>query len=191
MGMVKDALKSFFKTITILSRPYFSLEENELKFKVDTDTFFKFPITNVETKTRHDSYIFEAYTLCADSIYVEYIHTDADVAWNGQALGYFISLLKEKIEAKNMELLEKYEFNHYEFLTYKIDDSYILNIIYIYEVTKDIFVVDKKSELYENLLKNFKKDYEYKFEKNEDVTLDINVSLVKNNAMNSYFNISN
>ncbi|MGE4461211.1 MAG: hypothetical protein AB7D49_02135 [Arcobacter sp.] len=191
MGMVKDALKSVFKTITILSRPYFSLEENELKFKVDTDSFYKYPVINVETKTRYDSYILEAYTLSADSIYLEYIHTDSDVCWNGQALGFFISLLKEKIRAKKMDLLEKFEFSHYEFLTYKIDDSYILNIIYIYEVNKEIFVIDKKSELYENLLRNFKKDYKYKYEKNKDVSLDINISLVKNNAMNSYFAISN
>ena len=35
MGVFVDALKSFFKTIKKLSRPYFSLEENELKFKID------------------------------------------------------------------------------------------------------------------------------------------------------------
>lgn len=63
MGIIRELLGSFFKTITKLSRPYFSLEENELKFKINSDDFFKFPISNVETKTRHDSYVLEAYTL--------------------------------------------------------------------------------------------------------------------------------
>ncbi|CAM3890758.1 hypothetical protein [Arcobacter cloacae] len=190
MGMVKDALKSVFKTITILSRPYFSLEENELKFKIDSDNFYKYPISNVETKTRHDSYVLEAYTLKTKDLFIEYIHIDSDVSWNSQALGSFISLLKENLKIRNMDLLEKKEFNHYEFLTYKIDGNYILNIIYIYEINKDVFIIDKQSELYENLLKNFQKDYKYTLEKNSNLNLDINVSLVKNNAMRSYFGIS-
>lgn len=107
MGMVKDALKSVFKTITILSRPYFSLEENELKFKIDSDNFYKYPISNVETKTRHDSYVLEAYTLKTKDLFIEYIHIDSDVSWNSQALGSFISLLKENLKIRNMDLLEK------------------------------------------------------------------------------------
>lgn len=189
MGIIIDTLKSVFKTITKLSRPYFSLEENELKFKIDSDDFYKYPISNVETKTRHDSYVLEAYTLKTKDLFMEYIHIDSDVSWNSQALGSFISLLKENLKIRNMDLLEKKEFNHYEFLTYKIDDNYILNIIYIYEINKDIFIIDKQSELYENLLKNFQKDYKYTLEKNSNLNLDINVSLVKNNAMRSYFGI--
>lgn len=189
MGIVIDTLKSVFKTITKLSRPYFSLEENELKFKIDSDNFYKYPISNVETKTRHDSYVLEAYTLKTKDLFMEYINIDSDVSWNSQALGSFISLLKENLKIRNMDLLEKKEFNHYEFLTYKIDDNYILNIIYIYEINKDIFIIDKQSELYENLLKNFQKDYKYTLEKNSNLNLDINVSLVKNNAMRSYFGI--
>lgn len=190
MGIIRELLGSFFKTITKLSRPYFSLEENELKFKIDSDNFFRFEISNVETKTRHDSYVLEAYTLKTNDLLIEYIHTDNDVSWNGQALSFFLDLVKETKKLRNMKLLEKYEFPHYEFLTYKIDNGNILNIIYIYEVNKDIFIIDKKSELYENLIKNFIKDYEYKFERNKDTYLDLNISLTKNNAMKSYFNAS-
>ena len=189
MGMVINALKSIFKTISKLSRPYFSLEENELKFKIDSDNFYKFPVLNMETKTRYDSYVLEAYTLKADNIHVEYIHTDNDVSWNGQAFSFFKDLLKENIKANSMDLLEKKEFRHYEFLVYKINGQYILNLIYIYEINKEVFIVDTKGELYENLLKNFDKTYEYKFEKNQIDFMDLNLSLVKNNAMKSYFNI--
>ena len=97
MGMVINALKSIFKTISKLSRPYFSLEENELKFKIDSDNFYKFPITNIETKTRYDSYVLEAYTLKADNLHIEYIHTADDISWNGQALSFFKDLLKESL----------------------------------------------------------------------------------------------
>lgn len=191
VGAIFEGLKMIFKTITKLSRPYVSLEENDLKFKIDSDNTFKYTLSNIDTKTRHDPYIIDAYTLSANEIYLEYIHTDIDVSWNGQALSFFISLLKDNIKAKNFDLVEKEEFSHYEFLTYKVDNSYFLNVIYIYEVSKEVFIVDKKAELYEKLLKNFKKDYIYRFEKNSNNIPKIeNLSLVKNNAMNSYFAIS-
>ncbi|MCT7637179.1 hypothetical protein PJV89_10515 [Aliarcobacter butzleri] len=191
VGAIFEGLKMIFKTITKLSRPYVSLEENDLKFKIDSDNTFKYTLSNIDTKTRHDPYIIDAYTLSANEIYLEYIHTDIDVSWNGQALSFFIGLLKDNIKAKNFDLVEKEEFSHYEFLTYKVDNSYFLNVIYIYEVSKEVFIVDKKAELYEKLLKNFKKDYVYRFEKNSNNIPKIeNLSLVKNNAMNSYFAIS-
>lgn len=191
VGAIFEGLKMIFKTITKLSRPYVSLEENDLKFKIDSDNTFKYTLSNIDTKTRHDPYIIDAYTLSANEIYLEYIHTDIDVSWNGQALSFFISLLKDNVKAKNFDLIEKEEFSHYEFLTYKVDNSYFLNVIYIYEVSKEVFIVDKKAELYEKLLKNFKKDYVYRFEKDSNNIPKIeNLSLVKNNAMNSYFSIS-
>ncbi len=189
MGLFLDTLASVFKSIKKLSRPYFSLEENDLKFKIDTDTFYKFPIKNVETKTRYDSYVLEAYTLKADNLHIEYIHTEDDISWNGQALSFFKDLLKDNIKARTMELLEQIEFSHYEFLVYKINDYFILNIIYIYEIDKEIFIIDTKGELYENLLKNFDKTYEYKFEKKPIDFESLNLSLVKNNAMKSYFTL--
>ena len=48
--MLTNILKSIFKKITKLSRPYFSFEDNELKFKIDSDNFYLFPISNIETK---------------------------------------------------------------------------------------------------------------------------------------------
>lgn len=187
MGIFSDMINSLFKTITKLSRPYFTLEENDLKFKIDSDNFYLFPISNIETKTRHDPYVLEAYTMSANGLYIEYIHTDSDVSWNGQALSFFTSLLRHDLKANELKLLEKREFKHYEFLVYEIDESYILNIIYIYEINKDVFIIDLKGELYENLLKNFHKDYIYKFKRNENNLPHINTSLVKNNAIYSYF----
>ena len=187
MGMITNAFKSFFKTITKLSRPYFTLEENQLKFKIDSDNFYLFSISNIETKTRHDPYVLEAFTLTANNLYIEYILTDADVSWNGQAFSFFIGLLKRDIRAKSMDLIEKKEFKHYELMVYRIDNTYILNLIYIYEINKEIFIVDLKGDLYEGLLKNFDKNYKYEFERNKKLNLTLNTSVVKNNAIQGYF----
>jgi hypothetical protein len=190
MGIITDTIKSIFQTLNKLSRPYFSLEDNQLKFKIDSDKFFYYSIDNLEIKTRHDSYVLEAYTINSDDIYLEYIHTDVDANWNGLPLPHFIELLKTNLKLNSMDLLEKKEFKHYDFLTYKINNEYILNIIYIYELNKDIFIIDTKSNLYEKLLKNFDKSYVYNFEKNKNIALSFNLSLVRNNAINNYFGLN-
>ncbi|MFW2569209.1 hypothetical protein ACN5PA_11070, partial [Aliarcobacter butzleri] len=66
------------------------------------------------TKPPHDPYLIDPYTLSAYAIYIEYSHTDIDVSWNGQALSFFIRLLKDNIKAKNFDLVEKEESTHYE-----------------------------------------------------------------------------
>lgn len=187
MGVVIDFFKSIFKTLKKLSRPYFSLEETELKFKIDSDHFYNFPISNIDIKTRHDPYVLDAYTLQLKDIYVEYIHLDNDVSWNGEAFTLFTNLLKNTLKFRTMDLLEEKEFSAYKFVVYRINNEYNLNLIYIYEVNKEVFIIDQKAELYEGLLKNFDKNYVYNFEKNKNFSLNFNLSLVKNNGMNDYF----
>ena len=90
-----------------------------------------------------------------------------------------------------MEILEKIEYDGYDFITYKIDEHFILNFIYIYELQKDVFILDIKSELYTNLLKNFNENYKYKYEKNEENKMAFDISLVKENAFREYFKLDN
>lgn len=189
MGFIKRALKSFVKSFVKLSRPVFTFEDNQLKFKIDLERFYVYPIENYETKTRHDSYVDEAYTISSDDLFIEFIKVDHDVVWRGLPSSFFISLLKEKLSIKNMEVLEKKEYDGYDFITYKIDDHFILNFIYIYELHKDVFILDVKSDLYVNLIRNFDSNYKYKYEKNSEDNLAIDISLVKNNAFNEYFGL--
>ena len=50
MGFIKKALKGLVKSFIKLSRPIFTFENNELKFKIDLETFYTYPIENYETK---------------------------------------------------------------------------------------------------------------------------------------------
>lgn len=186
--MVSDLFKNVLTKITKFSRPYFSLIENDLVFKIDSETFYKYPLDDLEIKTRYDSYVLDAYTIRSRKVFLEYIHTDDEISWNGSSYSFFIDLLKRNLEAKKLELLEEIEFKHYSFYTYKIDHTHILNLIHVNEVNKDVFIVDMKSELYVDLIKKFDKKYEYKFEKGSK-NLDLNFSLVRNNAFESYFSL--
>lgn len=189
-GALFEGLKFAFKKVTKLSIPYFSLEENDLRFKITSDYSFKYPISNIETKTRHDAYVLDAYTLKTKELYLEYIHTYENTTWSGASFGYFLSILKDEVAAKKFELVDNYEFSHYEFKTYFVDDTYYLNTIYLYDGNKEIFIVDKRYLLYEALIRNFKKDYSFKFEEKFNLDLDLNFSLTKQNGLNNYFKVS-
>ena len=189
-GALFEGLKFAFKKVTKLSIPYFSLEENDLRFKISSDYSYKFPVSNIETKTRHDAYVLDAYTLKTNELYIEYIHTYQDTMWNGQAFGHFLSLLKENIKASSFELVDNYEYSHYEFKTYFVDKKYYLNIIYLYENSKEIFIVDKRDRLFSALLRNFKKDYHFDFEDKFNLDLNLSFSVVKKNATNNYFRVT-
>lgn len=192
MGFIKRALKSVIKSFVKISRPVFTFEDNQLKFKIDLDKFYIYNIDdNYETKTRHDPYVNEAYTLTTEDLFIEYIKVDHDVTWDGLPSSHFISLFKERLGIKNMDLLEKYEYEGYDFVTYKIDNHFVLNFIYIYELQKDVFILDIKSELYTNLLKNFDSKYVYKYDKNEESKMAFDISLVKENAFKNYFRLDN
>lgn len=185
-----DSLKFIFKKITKLTIPYFSLEENDLKFKITSDSFYRYTLHNIDIKTRYDSYIYEAYTLKANNIFLEYIHTYNDVVWNVQAFSAFLSLLKDTLKCDSFERVENKTYSKYEFSVYKVNDEFYLHFIYISEIEKETFIIDMQGELYESLLKNFDKKYSYKFKKSENLNLNINISLVKNNAINEYFKLA-
>jgi hypothetical protein len=190
MGFIKRTIKTIIKSIVKLSRPIFLFEDNNLRFKVSPEYFYSFELDNYETKTRHDSYTLESYTVKSDSLFIEYVHIQNDVQWRGLPSSLYIEFLKDRLGFKKMETLEKLEFKNFDFYTFKIDDHFILNFIYIWEINKDVFILDIKSELYTNLLKNFDKEYEYKFEQNKENTLDIDISIVKENNFFNYFGYS-
>ena len=190
MSFIINSLKSIIKKITKLSRPLFIFEDNNLKFKINSELYYTYKIENYETKTRHDSYVIDGYTLKSKDLFLEYIHVDDDASWNGAANSLFYNLMKERLNIKYMEEIEHKEYENYEFITYKVNGEYILNFIYIYEINKDVFIIDKKAELYTNLLRNFEKGYKYNFELNKDLDLDINLSLIKENAIYNYFSLT-
>jgi hypothetical protein len=189
-----DILMGFFnKIINFLataSIPTFKFDDNKLIFKVKAEEFYSYDLENYEIKTRHDSYVLEAYTLSTEDIFLEYIRLDNNSTWNGQALSLFEGFLKEKLNIKEFETLEKKEINTYTFKTYKINNSFIIHMVYIYSVNTDIIILDTKGNLYKNLLFRLDGNYVYKFDDEEKGDVNFNISMVKENTIRSFFNAS-
>ncbi len=187
---IVNILKFIFKKITKLSVPYFSLRENSLGFKITSEFIYIYDISNIYTKQRHDAFVLSAYTLKSDELYLEYIEFQNDVLWQQDAFGAFLNEVKDELKFTSFELLEKLNFSKYEFRTYKIDDEYILSFIHLQELHKDIFIVDKKMELYEKLIQNFKKDYSFRYKEYKKINQDFSFSLTKSNSFKNYFRIT-
>ncbi|AXX91926.1 hypothetical protein CPU12_06300 [Malaciobacter molluscorum LMG 25693] len=186
MGFIKTILKSFFK----VSRPIFSMQEDILRFKVNSDYFYEVALENFEIKTRHDPYVIDAYTLKTKYIYLEHIKVDNDVVWNADALSIYENFLIEQLKLKHIKKVEHKKFNHYDFIIYEVDSVFIIPLIYIWEGSKDVFILDFESSLYKKLLSQMQKDYIFEFKNENILKVDFDSSLVKLNAFKSYFNIS-
>lgn len=183
MGLVSD----FLKAISKIAIQHFSLEDTCLKFKIKGDTFFKYKVENFDIKTRHDPYAIESYTLNADDLYLEYVEIDEEAKWNFNPSTSFLDLFKKEMNVKTMVNLEKRSFKYYDFYVYRINEKYIINFIHIQDINKEIFIIDQKAELYEELLKKIVDDYHYMYDKNKIKIFDFNFSLTKRNAINNYF----
>lgn len=169
------------------SIPTFKFENNQLSFKLKNEEFYNYDINNYEIKTRHDSYVLEAYTLFTQDIFLEYIRLDSSAAWRGQALSLYEGFFKIKLQIKDLSVIEKKEIGNYTFKIYKVDENFILHMIYVSTAISDIMIVDTKGELYKNLLFRLDGKYIYKYENEEKGSVNFNISMVKENAIRRFF----
>lgn len=186
MGFLKNLFNNFMK----LSRPVYSFVDNQLQFKINSDFFYKYTLDDYDIKTRHDPYILEAYTLASGDIFLEYIRDDFNTSWNGQALSLYEGFFKEKLKINTFEVKESIELDSYVFKTFLVDDSFILHLIYIYDVSSNVIIIDTKGQLYKDLLRSLKDNYTYKFEDEVKGEINFNISIVKENSIKGYFNAS-
>lgn len=183
MNFIKKLLKKLAKA----SLPIFNFDQNELKFQIDSNDMFSYSLDNFDFKTRHDPYSIEAYTIKNNDIFVEHIRLDSDCAWNCDAYGTFKSFFKEKIKATSMELIKEFSIDNYTFSTYKVDDDFMVHLIHVYDVNKNTFIVDTKGKLFEALLRELDPHYVYEYEKEKRVNVFFDLSMVKENAIRSFF----
>lgn len=180
-------LKKIFSTIAKASKPKFVVDSNNLNFLLDSNEYFSYEIDNYNSRTRHSPYVSEAYTLSNNEIFIEAVKLQIDASWNGHARSVYEGFFKEELKINKMEILKRDEFGSYEFTTYKINDSFIIHLIYIWSAKKNIFIFDAKGKLFTALLKELNKDYEYKYDSLEKGEINFDISIVKVNSFKSYF----
>ena len=152
-------------------------------------------ITNNQKKSTFDSctnfsYISNINDKNFGVLFSEYINLDSSCSWNGLQRGYFEDLFKTTLKFKSFKILERKDFNNYEFTTYLIDDKYYMNLIYKYSIYEDLFIIDYEGKYFAKMINEFDKNYENKYLNKERFSSNYSNSLVKMNFTNTYFSMN-
>ena len=149
-------------------------------------------ITNNQKKSTFDSctnfsYISNINDKNFGVLFSEYINLDSSCSWNGFQRGNFEYLFKSTLKLKSMKVVERVDYDNYEFTTYIIDDKYYVDLIYKYSTYEDLFILDYEGKYYSSLRKKFDKAYTNTYVDKLRFKSDYSKSLVNMNFINSYF----
>lgn len=86
-----------------------------------------------------------------------------------------------------MKVVERVDYENYEFTTYIIDDKYYVDLIYKYSTYEDLFILDYEGKYYSLLRTKFDKTYTNRYIDKLRFKSDYSKSLVNMNFINSYF----
>ena len=120
-------------------------------------------------------------------LFSEYINLDNSCSWNSFQRGNFEYLFKSTLKLKSMKVIERVDYDNYEFTTYIIDDKYYVDLIYKYSTYEDLFILDYEGKYYSSLRKKFDKAYTNTYVDKLRFKSDYSKSLVNMNFINSYF----
>ncbi len=120
-------------------------------------------------------------------LFIEYIDLNSSCRWNGFQRGFFEELFKSTLKIKSMKVIEQFDFKNFEFTTYLINDKEYLNLIYNYQIFKDIFILDYTGKLSQEYIQKFNSSYKSKYLNKSRFSREYNKSLVNMAYFNAYF----
>lgn len=120
-------------------------------------------------------------------LFIEYIDLNSSCKWNGFQRGFFEELFKATLKIKSMKIVEQLDFENFEFTIYLINEKEYLNLIYNYEVFKDVFILDYSGKLSQEYIQKFNNSYKSKYLNKSRFSKEYNKSLVKMAIFNGYF----
>jgi hypothetical protein len=123
-------------------------------------------------------------------LFYEYINLDGSCHWNGMQRGFFDDLFKSTLKLNSVKVVERKNYENYEFSTYLIDNKYYMNLIYKYSVYEDLFIIDYEGKFFDQEIRKFDINYKNDFLDKPRFDSNYSNSLVRMNILNRYFSIS-
>lgn len=133
------------------------------------------------------SYISNVNDIKYGNLFIEYVNLDSSCSWNGFSRGHFEYLFETTLKLKSLKVIERKDFDNYEFTTYLVNGEYYMNLIYKYSVYEDLFVIDYKGKYSTELIKKYDSNYENLYLNKPRFSSNYSKSLVNMNFINSYF----
>ncbi len=187
----------FSKIITsIIDKSRFSkfiYDENnyEIKFNLLPNQEVKIKLSNPIYIESHDkctslSYVLKDKNEVYGNIFVEYIEFFNECSFTTEPRGVYESYIKDKLHLNSLQVEKKFIINESEFITYLVNDEYLLSFIHIYANDKNVFIVDCIGKLFKELATEYTPDIRLIEEKYSRANLNMDLSLVKDNARYNY-----
>lgn len=120
-------------------------------------------------------------------LFTEYINMSSSCHWNGFQRGLFEDLFKSTMKFKSFKVVERKDYDNYEFSTYLIDEKYYVNLIYRYTVFEDLLIIDYEGKYTTKLIKQLDLNYDNLYLNKPRFDGHYSNSLVRMNMLNSYF----
>lgn len=156
------------------------------------DEMFNVKLKNPFYQNRFDQCTSDAYTLYSQDsefgrIGIENINLHVTCSWTALDQSIYEYFIKKELKLKSFYALERVPIKNYEFVTYSINDEYVINMIYIYSVTQSTFILDYKGVLFDTLINKLKPDFENKYKKYPRYNNVLNTSIVNENIFFHHF----
>lgn len=183
MGFFKNVIDYISKA----SRLIFKVENNSLQFLLDSDEYFTYPIENLNKTVRNSFEVEDGFTISNSDIFLESVVLKNDSQWSGQPRSVYEDYFKYKLNIKSLVTLNRKDIGNYEFTTYKIDDSFILHLIYIWDSNENVFIFDSNGKLFTTLLSKLENNYSYEYQDHQKGEINFDISIVDDNILGEYF----
>jgi hypothetical protein len=181
----------FFSSCASLNYTY-NTAQKSLDFRLDKEKPYHVVLQNPTLQPQFDACSSYSYTLKDDSaefgkLFIEHISLHSNCQFNAQSLGFFLYEFKEQLKLKKFTKLLEQLHGNYEFLTYKINDTSVVNFIFIYSSFDYTFIVDYEGKLFQTLLQHFDILNENDFSNLARFDVNYDYSLVRMNLFKGYF----
>lgn len=159
-----------------------SFDDKIIKIKLSKPLY-----ENTYSQCSQDTYKLNDDNHVYGKLYIENIELDNSCSWNGLASGYFAYELKNRLKFKSFKLVNKFTKFNYEISTYLVNNEKYIDIIEIFSVNKNIFILDNMGKLSSYIISKLDKKYEYKYLNRQRTDIKYSFSLVDNNTFLNYF----
>ena len=180
-------LSNIISKIKSATTATYQLKNDDLIFKINSDEFYTYNLKQFKQNHNANHHLSRAYTIKTEDISLEYISFNMNSSWSGAAYSMYEDFFKKELKIKSLKLLEEYEVNNYLFKTFEVDENFTMFFIYIYSSNEDVFIIDTKGELYNQLISKKLPNYKFNYTNNQKGNVNFDISIVNTDLTDDIF----
>lgn len=169
----------------------------QILLNTNDEKYFTLQFEEFTSISHPDSKVISSYSIYGKnkklgSLYIESIQLSFEYDYSQSIGGYFEYMIKKQLSKEKIEFISSYDSNFYKLTKYMINHEDEIGIIWFNLSDINIFIVDKKGELFNNLCTYFEiKDKKLPIHNKQDYEFEIKTNILKEDIVNSVIMSSN